>query len=258
MRKRLRPRADPAFPFLGPEERLEFPDPRRARGDEPVCSGGNLSPGLLLSAYSQGLFPWFNEEDPILWWSPDPRFVLEPARLHVGGTMRKLLRKGGYELSLDRDFPAVIAACSAVPRPGQRGTWITDDMVEGYVELHRLGYAHSAEIRREGRLVGGLYGVSLGSIFCGESMFSLEDDASKLAFIPLVWRLQDEGFTLVDSQVYTDHMAGLGAVEIPREDYLARLARALEAPTRRGSWAEAFPGYPLSDGFRRTVLKEAS
>lgn len=164
--------------------------------------------------------------------------------------MRKLIRKGRFEISLDRDFPAVIRACSAVPRKGQRGTWITEDMVEAYCRLHELGLAHSVEARIEGRLVGGLYGVSLGSVFFGESMFSLEDDASKAAFIPLVLRLRDEGFTLVDSQVYTDHMAGLGAEEISREAYLGRLEKALESPSRVGDWGRIFEGFPDSSGYR--------
>ena len=277
---RRRRREDPAFPRLGPEESFPFPDPRSADKSGIVCSGGNLSPGLLLSAYSQGIFPWFSDNEPLLWWSPDPRFVLFPARLHVSDTMRKLMRRfqagklpprsfaaaeaaaasgsappalPGLELSLDRDFPAVIRACSGAPRPGQRGTWITEDMIEAYIELHRLGYAHSAEARLGGVLVGGLYGVSLGSAFFGESMFSLVPDASKAAFIPLVLRLREEGFTLVDSQVYTDHLAGLGAEEIPREEYLRLLAAALAAPTRRGDWSSLFPGFPASAEYRRLV-----
>ena len=177
--------------------------------------------------------------------------------------MRKILRhrlgKNGdraIELCLDRDFPAVIRACSSSPRPGQEGTWITEGMIESYIELHRLGYAHSAEARRDGELVGGLYGVSLGSLFFGESMFSVEDDASKAAFIPLIWRLREEGFTLLDSQVYTDHLAGLGAREIPRIEYLSLLADRLSAPTRRGDWAKLFADFPDSSEYRRVVLKE--
>lgn len=280
---RRRRREDPAFPRLGPEESFPFPDPRSADESGIVCTGGNLSPGLLLSAYAQGIFPWFSDNEPLLWWSPDPRFVLYPERLHVSDTMRKLMRRfqagklppqaaaaawslggaevapeaaasgGALELSLDRDFPAVIRACSGSPRPGQRGTWITEDMIEAYIELHRLGYAHSAEARLGGVLVGGLYGVSLGSVFFGESMFSLVPDASKAAFIPLVLRLREEGFTLVDSQVYTDHLAGLGAEEIPREEYLRLLAAALLAPTRRGDWGSLFPGFPASAEYRRLV-----
>jgi leucyl/phenylalanyl-tRNA--protein transferase len=248
------------FPYLGEEVDFPFPPADETDPSGIVCAGGNLSPGLLLSAYRRGIFPWFNEGDPILWHSPDPRFVLFPAELHVSDTMRKLLRRAPYELALDRDFPAVIRACSSSPRPGQDGTWITEAMIEGYVELHRLGLAHSIEARRGGELVGGLYGVSLGSAFFGESMFSRESDASKAAFIPLVWRLREEGFTLVDSQVYTGHLAGLGAREIPRIEYLRLLADCLdgrpEAATRRGDWSKLFPGFPDSSDYRRVALRE--
>jgi len=239
----MKPRP-PIFPYLSESDFFPFPDPRSADDQGIVCSGGNLSPGLLLSAYRQGLFPWFSEGDPILWWSPDPRFVLEPSRLHVSATMRKVLRREPWEWSLDRDFEEVIALCSSLPRKRQRETWITDGMVRAYIELHRLGFAHSVEVRLDGSLAGGFYGVSLGSIFFGESMFSLVDDASKAAFIPFVRYIEAQGFTLVDSQVYTDHLAGLGAGETSRESYLALLTRALDAPTRRGDWGRLFPDFP--------------
>jgi leucyl/phenylalanyl-tRNA---protein transferase len=260
MPRRAAARSEAAFPYLAEEVDFPFPEPGSADEQGIVCSGGNLSPGLLLSAYRRGIFPWFSEGESILWWSPDPRFVLFPEELHVSGTMRKKLRKlareDRYELALDRDFPAVIRACSSSPRPGQRGTWITEGMIEAYIELHRLGYAHSIEARRDGDLVGGLYGVSLGDAFFGESMFSREDDASKSAFIPLAWRLREEGFTLVDSQVYTGHLAGLGAREIPRIEYLRLLADRLAARTRKGDWAKLMPDFPHSSEYRRVVLKE--
>jgi leucyl/phenylalanyl-tRNA--protein transferase len=255
MTKHGRSRSDPDFPVLGPDDFFPFPDPESADEWGVVCSGGNLSPGLLLSAYRQGIFPWFSEDEPLLWWSPDPRFVLFPPKLHVSKTMRKILRRSGFELALDRDFEAVIRACSDVPRKGQKGTWITDDMIAAYCGLHGLGFAHSVEARLEGRLVGGFYGVSLGSVFFGESMFSLLPDASKAAFIPFVRLLEAEGFTLIDSQVYTDHLAGLGAEEMPRSTYLSLLARGLEAPTRRGSWAELFPAFPMQAGREETEPK---
>jgi leucyl/phenylalanyl-tRNA---protein transferase len=260
MPRRSQARSGPPFPYLTEDIEFPFPPPETADPDGVVCSGGNLSPGLLLSAYRQGIFPWFNEEEPILWWSPDPRFVLFPEELHVSETMRKALRRkvDRAELSLDRDFAGVIRACSASPRPGQSGTWITEDMIEAYVELHRLGYAHSVELRMGGELVGGLYGVSLGDVFFGESMFSRIDEGSKLAFIPLVWRLRDEGFTLVDSQVYTDHVAGLGAREIQRDEYLRLLADHGRRATRKGDWGKLFAGFPDSSEFRRVVLKEKS
>ncbi len=244
------------FPYLGEDQDFPFPEPSQADGRGIVCAGGNLSPGMLLSAYRRGIFPWFSQGEPILWWSPDPRFVLFPGELHATRSMRKLIRKERFELSVDRDFPAVIRACSSAKRPGQRGTWITELMIEAYIELHRLGLAHSAEARLDGELVGGLYGVSLGSVFFGESMFSRADDASKAAFIPLAWRLREEGFTLIDSQVYTEHLAGLGAREIPRNDYLRLLAEALTRPTRRGDWSDLFPRYPDSREYRRIALGE--
>lgn len=248
------------FPYLSEDMNFPFPQPESADQHGIVGMGGNLSPGLLLSAYKQGIFPWFSEDEPILWWSPDPRFVLFTDELHVSATMRKVLRRRNYELSLDRDFPAVIRSCASAQRPGQKGTWITEGMIEAYIELHRLGYAHSAEARQDGALVGGLYGVCLGGMFFGESMFSRADGASKAVFIALVWRLREEGFTLVDSQVYTDHLAGLGAREIPRIEYLSLLADRLSGrdamPTRRGDWSAAFPDFPDSKSYRSVVLKE--
>ncbi|HAE21175.1 MAG TPA: leucyl/phenylalanyl-tRNA--protein transferase, partial [Spirochaetaceae bacterium] len=231
-----------------------FPKPDSASPDGIVCIGGNLSPGMLLSAYSQGIFPWFNAEDPLLWWSPDPRFALLPEELHVSDTMRKIIKKGRYRLSLDHAFAAVLRNCSSVPRPGQRGTWITEDMIEGYLRLHALGYAHSVEAWEGYTLVGGLYGIALGSAFFGESMFSLAPDASKAAFIPLVWRLKDEGFTLIDSQVRTQHVGSMGGRDMSRQEYLARLEQALLAPTLRGSWAELLPGFPSSKTMGRLSL----
>jgi leucyl/phenylalanyl-tRNA---protein transferase len=249
-------RHEAPFPYLSEDIDFPFPAPETADPQGIVCAGGNLSPGLLLSAYRRGIFPWFSEGEPILWWSPDPRFVLFTDELHVSESMRKLLRRRSYELALDRDFPAVIRACSSSPRPGQDGTWITEGMTQAYIELHRLGYAHSVEARLGGELVGGLYGVAIGGMFFGESMFSRADDASKAAFIPLVWRLRDEGFTLIDSQVYTDHLAGLGAREIPRSEYLRLLADRLSATTRKGDWAKLFEGFPDSSEYRRVVLRE--
>jgi len=243
-------RATHRFPWFEEDEWFSFPPAETASSDGVLCTGGNLSPGMLLSAYRQGVFPWFNDDDPIVWWNPDPRFVLIPTALHVSKTMRKLIRKRRFDLSLDTDFPAVIRACAGTPRPGQGGTWITDEMVDAYERLFGLGWAHSVEARLDGRLVGGLYGISIGTAFFGESMFSLEPDASKAAFIPLVWRLIDEGFTLIDSQVRTDHVASMGGTGISRTRYLSLLAEAMAAPTRRGSWATAFAGFPDSAGYR--------
>jgi leucyl/phenylalanyl-tRNA--protein transferase len=201
-----------------------------------LAVGGDLSPGRLLLAYASGIFPWYDEEQPILWHSPDPRMVLLPAELRVPRSLRKRVRQRPFEITLDRAFERVLEGCARVPRPGQDGTWITSEMRDAYAELHRLGYAHSAEAWRDGELVGGLYGVSLGAAFFGESMFALEPDASKIAFVTLVDTLREWEFQLLDSQVYTDHLARFGAVEWPRERYLGALARALDRPTRQGRW----------------------
>ncbi|MFH2113227.1 MAG: leucyl/phenylalanyl-tRNA--protein transferase, partial [Spirochaetota bacterium] len=160
-------REDPTFPWLEEGDYFSFPLLDDASPEGVLCSGGNLSPGMLLSAYRQGVFPWFNENDPIIWWSPDPRFVLLPEELHVSATMRKLIRKNRFHLTLDKAFDGVIDHCSGVPRHGQRGTWITSDMIEAYRRMHALGYAHSAEVWLGDRLVGGLYGLSIGCAFFG-------------------------------------------------------------------------------------------
>jgi len=246
-------RPDRRFPWLGEDERFVFPPPETSMPGGILCTGGNLSPGMLLSAYSQGVFPWFNDEDPIIWWSPDPRFCVLPAEVHLSDTMRKLLRKRPYELSLDTAFGDVIRRCSSVPRRGQDGTWITADMIEAYVRMHDLGYAHSVEAWKDGVLVGGLYGMGLGAAFFGESMFSLEPDASKCAFLALAWRLRDEGCLLMDSQVHTAHVASLGGRDMARDEYLARLGVALDRPTVKGDWGAAFPGFPESTGWAATV-----
>ena len=243
-------RADPLFPWLSEDEWFAFPKSGGPSFHGVVCTGGNLSPGMILSAYRQGIFPWFNDDDPIVWHSPDPRFILEPRELHVSGTMRKIIKRRRFELSLDTAFGDVIRACSSVARRGQSGTWITSDMVEAYVRLHELGYAHSVEARLDGRLVGGFYGISLGSAFFGESMFSLEADASKAAFIPFVWALAEAGFTLVDSQVRTAHVESLGGKSVPRDEYMDRLQTALESPTLKGDWSTILGGFPNSVPYR--------
>lgn len=197
---------------------------------------------MLLSAYEQGIFPWYSEGEPILWHSPEPRFVLEPADFHIPKSLRKVLNRNPFSVTFDRDFSAVIGACKAIERAGQPGTWITDEMESAYLELHRLGFAHSVEVwgsrDEDGSLVGGLYGVSLGGVYFGESMFSHRSDASKVGFVTLTRRLFELGFGLIDSQVYTEHVARFGAREISREQYLDRLKELLELPTRRGCWSQ--------------------
>jgi leucyl/phenylalanyl-tRNA--protein transferase len=202
-----------------------------------LAVGGDLSPERLLTAYSIGIFPWPHAGWPMLWFSPDPRMVLFPPELKLSRSLRQTIRKQRYEIRFDTDFAGVIAACAKVNRPGQRGTWITKPMVKAYTKLHELGFAHSAEAWLDGKLVGGAYGVSLGAAYFGESMFALEPDASKVAFTALVNRLKDWDFQFIDAQVHTPHLERFGARQIPREEYLQRLAKALEKPTRRGSWA---------------------
>ncbi|MFQ3619479.1 MAG: leucyl/phenylalanyl-tRNA--protein transferase [Spirochaetales bacterium] len=230
----------PPFPYLSEEETFSFPSPLTATREGIVAMGGNLSPGMLLSAYTQGIFPWYDEESPILWWSPDPRFVLFPSELHVPKSLERLLRKGLYQVTFDTQFLEVITACSRTPRPNQEGTWITEDMIEAYTELHRLGYAHSVEVFLEGSLVGGLYGVSLGRVFFGESMFSWSPNASKVGFVTLVRCLIQKNFQLIDSQVYTSHLERFGARNISRLKFLTLLKEALKFPPLKGSWSSLF------------------
>ena len=216
-------------------KRLAFPPAENAEGSL-LAVGGDLRPERLLLAYSQGIFPWYEEGLPILWHSPDPRMVLEVEALHVPRSLRKTMRQAPYRITLDTAFRDVIEACAQAPRVGQDGTWITEEMKDAYCELHRLGYAHSAEAYLDQQLVGGLYGVSLGSMFFGESMFAKAADASKIAFVTLVEHLRKRGLTLVDCQVHTDHLERFGAVEWPRRRFLKALAAALQEPTQRGPW----------------------
>lgn len=219
---------------LGPD--LVFPHPDEAEPDGLLAVGGDLSPERLLLAYAAGIFPWYAEGLPILWHSPDPRTVLRPQALHIPRSLRKTLRRGGYEVRLDTAFARVVERCANVPRPEGAGTWITEDMRGAYERLHELGLAHSAEAWHGRELAGGLYGVSLGSAFFGESMFAERADASKVAFVRLVEQLAGWGFDLVDCQVHTEHLARFGAEPWPRRRFLAALARALRSPTRRGRW----------------------
>jgi leucyl/phenylalanyl-tRNA--protein transferase len=222
---KYRPGPDPEFPYLDEHERYRFPDPLAA-GDDIVAIGGNLSPGMLLSAYEQGIFPWYNPEDPIIWQSPDPRLVIFPHTLHVSESMQKILKRGDFEVSFDRDFPGVIKSCGEVERPGQGGSWITGDIIAGYTELHRLGYVHSAESWQDGVLAGGCYGVLLGTMFCGESMFAKKSNASKAAFLTLAQRLFSAGVRFIDCQVPTDHLCSLGGERMSRHDFLQLLRGA--------------------------------
>lgn len=223
-------------PYLSEHEDFPFPPPETASREGVVVVGGNLSPGMLLSAYRRGIFPWFSEGDPVLWWSPDPRCVLFPTEVHVSRSMGKLLRRGLFSITLDTRFEEVIRSCRNAPRPREPGTWITPAMLDAYLELHRLGYAHSVEAWAGGELAGGMYGISLGSLFFGESMFSRRSNGSKAALILFARGMASLGLDLLDCQVYSPHLGTLGARVIPRREFLDLLRRGLERPTRRGPW----------------------
>ncbi|MCL7462684.1 leucyl/phenylalanyl-tRNA--protein transferase [Pseudomonas sp. NW5] len=226
---------------------LEFPPLARAlrEPDGLLAAGGDLSPERLLAAYRHGCFPWFSAGQPILWWSPDPRMVLFPEELHVSHSLRKLLRQQRFEIRLDHDFAAVIKAC-AEPRAYAEGTWITPAMQAAYLELHRQGIAHSVEAWQDGELVGGLYGLALGRLFFGESMFSRRSNASKVAFVSLVERLRDAGFVLIDCQMHTEHLQRLGARPIPRPVFADYLQRYRDVPGP-SPWPVSLPATPPTD-----------
>ena len=215
---------------------LAFPHPRQAEEDGLLAVGGDLSPQRLLSAYRAGIFPWFNEDSPLLWWSPPERALILPGAEHLSRSTRKALARLAFETRRDTCFAEVIQHCSKLPRKGQAGTWITPAMASAYLDLHREGYAHSFEVFRDDRLVGGLYGVSLGAAFFGESMFGLESYASRAAFADLCRTAWDWGFAFIDGQVPNANLLGLGARTVPRADFLERLDKALAQPTRRGAW----------------------
>ncbi len=200
-----------------------------------LCAGGDLGPERLLDAYGHGIFPWFSEGDPILWWSPDPRMVLYPGELKVSRSLRRTIARGTYETRMDSAFRAVMEACSA-PRDGQGGTWIVPEMIDAYTRLNELGHAHSVESWCDGELAGGLYGVALGRVFFGESMFTRAPDASKVALAALVERLHGRGYRLIDCQQATAHLASLGAREIPRTAFAQLLRESIQYPPRGERW----------------------
>lgn len=216
---------------------LAFPPPSWATPEGLLAVGGDLRAERLLVAYSMGIFPWPHKGLPLLWFSPDPRMVLVPSRLHVSRSMQKQMRKGVLRVTLDTAFAQVIEGCATISRAHEKGTWISDDIIGAYCELHELGYAHSAETWIDDTLVGGLYGVSLGNAFFGESMFARATDASKVAFVTLVRQLQRWSFDFVDCQIYTQHLEGLGAEEWPREAFLTKLRTAVAKPSHRGTWS---------------------
>lgn len=207
--------------FLDSE--LYFPPVEQANSEGLLAVGGDLSPERLLLAYKTGIFPWFNEDSLILWWSPDPRMVLYPKEVRISKSMRKVIRDGNFEISINSCFENVVEQCATINRAGQQGTWITSEMKEAYKLLYKKGIAKSYEVWEHGELVGGLYGVDLGNVFCGESMFSKKSNASKFAFIQLAKDLEEKRYRFIDCQLYTDHLASLGAQEIPRETFIEQL-----------------------------------
>lgn len=229
--------------YIHPEdEETPFPHPNNAMRDPNglLAVGGNLSPLRLLTAYRQGIFPWYSDDQPILWWSPDPRMVYFPQKLHIGRSLRKTLRKQPFRITLDTDFAAVIRACAA-PRVNQdghvqEGTWITKDIMQAYEALHHLGFAHSVEAWEGDDLVGGLYGIGLGKVFFGESMFSRRTDASKIAFVTFAAQLRAWGFALIDGQVESTHLNRMGFTDIPREQFLDILNGHCDHTTQVGQW----------------------
>ena len=217
-----------------------------------LAAGGDLSIPRLLRAYRQGIFPWYEAGQPILWWSPDPRTVLEPSALRLSRSLRRSIRTGGFEVSFDRAFETVIRGCGG-PRQGAAGTWITVEMRHAYLQLHRAGYAHSVEVWRAGELAGGLYGVAVGRLFCGESMFSRVTDASKVALAWLCRHLVAWDWPLIDSQTPTPHMLSMGATEMPRERFLARVRELADQDPGSLAWRFDPALHPLDTGWRTTM-----
>ena len=227
--------------YIIPELRgysYRFPNPRDASEEGLLAYGGDLSIPRLMSAYRNGIFPWYNEGDPILWWSPDPRLLLYPDQFKVRKSFRRVLRSGKFSVTFDRHFSEVISHCASVPREGQEHTWIISDMQRAYIHLHEESIAHSVEVYLEGKLVGGLYGLALGKVFFGESMFSLVPDASKVAFKALSDVLGSRGYDFIDCQMKTDHMMRLGAQVVQRDVFLDALEESMHHETDLGTWDE--------------------
>ncbi|MCQ9379516.1 leucyl/phenylalanyl-tRNA--protein transferase [Methyloversatilis sp. XJ19-49] len=230
------PWLDTGAPFPPVERALREPDGLLAAGLE-------LTPGRILDAYRQGIFPWFSDGQPVLWWSPDPRMVLVPSEIRITRSMHKVLRNRPYEVRCDSAFEAVMRACAA-PRDGQAGTWISDEMIEAYTALHERGYAHSVETWIDGRLAGGLYGMAIGRMFYGESMFSTERDASKIALVHLARYLETRAFGLIDCQMNTGHLGSMGGREIPRREFCRVMAQCISDGPLPGRWpTDLIPPY---------------
>jgi leucyl/phenylalanyl-tRNA--protein transferase len=226
------------MPLFRLSARILFPPASLAPKHGLLAVGGDLSLERLLLAYRMGIFPWFSEDDPILWWSPDPRLVLYPDELHVSRSLRKTMRQGVFQTTMDCAFEQVIRSCARIHTRNEQGTWITEEMIDAYCTLHRAGYAHSVEAWSGDMLSGGIYGVSLGKCFFGESMFSRTSNASKVALATLVEHLKRHDFAFLDCQVTTEHMLRMGAREIPRSRFLTQLEHEANQPTRKGLWTQ--------------------
>lgn len=236
------------LPLLPFDPQGPFPDPRSAlrEPDGLLAMGGDLSPTRLLAAYRCGIFPWYSDGQPLLWWCPDPRTVFRTDGVRLSSRFRRRLRHSSWIVRADTVFAEVIAACAGIPRVGQPGTWITDDMRAAYLELHRLGHAHSIEVFDDGRLVGGLYGVAIGRMFFGESMFSLHSGGSKVALAAVADKLQGWGWPLLDAQVENQHLLSLGAQLWPRDEFLAAIEPLVGIPEPSAAWTTIFGDYPAS------------
>ncbi len=228
--------------FHLPEDEIIFPNPELAEPEGLLAVGGDLSPLRLLTAYSLGIFPWYNEGGPVLWWSLDPRLICIPGEATFSKSLLKRIHRKEYEIKIDTDFRQVMELCACTPRLNQvQGTWITDDVLDAYCKLHELGFAHSFETYKDGKLAGGLYGLSIGKMFSGESMFHLETDASKFAFYYLVQALKMLEFDFIDCQQVTNHLQTLGAKPVERKTFLKMLGKSVKKETVRGSWSELLP-----------------
>lgn len=224
------------MPIFFVDQELSFP-PVNLAEDGVLAVGGDLSTERLLLAYKSGIFPWFSDEDPILWWAPNPRFVLFPNDIYISKSMKSVLRRDEFTVTFDQDFKSVIQNCQKIKRKDQDDTWITSDMLTAYYDLHKQGFAHSVEVWKNNELVGGLYGVSLGKCFFGESMFATKSNASKVGFITLIQKLQKLKFEIIDCQVYTEHLESLGAIEISRDKFMEILKIGTNFDNFQGNWS---------------------
>lgn len=229
------------MPIYALNEDLWFPPPAEFPAESDIVAlYGDVGPARLLMAYSHGIFPWYNEGEPIYWWCPRERMILRPAEVKISKSSRKIRQSGQFEIRADTAFAAVLHHCKNIERPGQEGSWLNEDLQDSLLELHRAGYAHSIEVYEDAELVGGLYGIALGKMFFGDSMFSYKSSASKMAFFALCEKLSEWQFRCIDCQMHTPHLQSLGAYLIPREDFLQQIAENRKLPTAKGKWTNFF------------------